>query len=100
MVQTTLADYVRIERFAYRPGAGQLRTSRAADWVAAVPLGDGFIDFAAFFAGLREGGFDGYVAYEMCSPRARRRYRGQPRRRPRKSLAVIQRLMARPLKST
>ena len=36
--------------------------------VRAVPLGDGFIDLEAFFTGLKEGGFDGYVAYEMCSP--------------------------------
>lgn len=28
----------------------------------------GFIDYEAFFAGLKEGGFQGYVAYEMCSP--------------------------------
>ena len=32
------------------------------------PLGDGFIDLEAFFTGLKEGGFNGYVAYEMCSP--------------------------------
>ncbi|MCH8923911.1 MAG: hypothetical protein IIA67_12280, partial [Planctomycetes bacterium] len=36
--------------------------------VRAVPLGEGFVDLEAFFAGLAEGGFDGYVAYEMCSP--------------------------------
>ena len=29
---------------------------------------DGFIDLEGFFKGLKEGGFDGYVAYEMCSP--------------------------------
>jgi sugar phosphate isomerase/epimerase len=67
MVQTTLADYVRIERFAYQP---QLINYQRLDppLVRAVPLGDGFIDLPAFFAGLKEGGFDGYVAYEMCSP--------------------------------
>jgi sugar phosphate isomerase/epimerase len=31
-------------------------------------LGQGFIDLPGFFAGLKEGGFKGYVAYEMCSP--------------------------------
>ena len=30
--------------------------------------GEGFVDLEAFFAGLGEGGFNGYVAYEMCSP--------------------------------
>lgn len=66
MAQTTLADYVRLERYAYMPGLVNYRALPAM--VRAVPLGDGFIDFEAFFAGLKEGGFDGYVAYEMCSP--------------------------------
>ena len=38
------------------------------DLVRAVPFGDGFIDYRAFFAGLRDGGFDGIATYEMCSP--------------------------------
>ena len=29
-------------------------------------FGDGFIDYKAFFEGLKEGGYQGYVAYEMC----------------------------------
>jgi len=41
---------------------------RLDDMVRAVPLGEGFLDLEGFMAGLREGGFDGYVAYEMCSP--------------------------------
>ena len=66
MVQTTLADYVRLKRFAYQPGLVNYRPQDAI--VRAVPLGQGFLDLAGFFRGLREGGFDGYVAYEMCSP--------------------------------
>ncbi len=67
MVQTTLADYVRVERYAYQ---STLINYRRLDppAVRAVPLGDGFIDLPAFFSGLKEGGFRGYVAYEMCSP--------------------------------
>ena len=38
------------------------------DMVRAVSFGDGFIDYTGFFAGLREGGFDGVATYEMCSP--------------------------------
>ena len=34
----------------------------------AVPLGEGFLDLDGFFRGLKEGGFRGYVAYEICSP--------------------------------
>ena len=66
MVQTTLADYVRLPRYRYVPGLVNYR--RLDDAVRAVPVGEGFLDLAGFFAGLREGGFDGYVAYEMCSP--------------------------------
>ncbi|HOD52442.1 MAG TPA: sugar phosphate isomerase/epimerase family protein [Candidatus Hydrogenedentes bacterium] len=66
MVQTTFADYVRMKRFAYMPGLINYRELPAM--VRAVPLGDGFVDLTAFWAGLKDGGFDGYVAYEMCSP--------------------------------
>ncbi len=66
MVQTTLADYVRLKRWAYMPGLVNYRS--APDMVRAVPLGKGFVDLKSFFKGLSEGGFKGYVAYEMCSP--------------------------------
>jgi len=66
MAQTTLADYARMPRFAYMPGLVNYRS--LPDMVRAVPLGDGFIDLEGFFAGLKESGFSGYVAYEMCSP--------------------------------
>lgn len=66
MVQTTLADYAKLRRFRYRPGLVNYR--QLEDMVRAVPLGEGFVDLDGFFAGLKEGGFDGYVAYEMCSP--------------------------------
>jgi sugar phosphate isomerase/epimerase len=66
MVQTTLADYVRLKRFAYQPGLVNYRPQEAM--IRAVPLGEGFLDLDGFFRGLHEGGFDGHVAYEMCSP--------------------------------
>jgi sugar phosphate isomerase/epimerase len=64
---TTNADYVRLPRFSYRP---ELVSYQSADppMVRAVPFGDGFIDYPAFFRGLREGGFDGIANFEMCSP--------------------------------
>ena len=67
MIQTTLADYIQLDRFAYDPG---LVNYRRLDPPAlrAVPLVEGFLDLPAFFHGLRAGGFAGYVAYEMCSP--------------------------------
>jgi sugar phosphate isomerase/epimerase len=38
------------------------------DLVKAVKFGEGFIDYPAFFQGLKDGGFDGIANYEMCSP--------------------------------
>ena len=66
MVQTTLADYVRSPRYTYLPGLVNYR--RLDDAVRAVSMGEGFTDLDGFFDGLKAGGFDGYVAYEMCSP--------------------------------
>ncbi len=66
-VATTCADYVRLPRYAYVPDVVNYRRLEP-DMVRAVPMGEGFIDYRAFFRGLREGGFDGWVNYEMCSP--------------------------------
>ena len=64
---TTNADYIRLPRFHYRPEL--INYERAEpDLVRAVKFGTGFIDYSAFFRGLKEGGFDGYANYEMCSP--------------------------------
>jgi sugar phosphate isomerase/epimerase len=64
---TTNADYVRLPRFRYRPEAVNYEPV-LPDLVRAVPFGTGFIDYSAFFEGLRAGGFDGIATYEMCSP--------------------------------
>jgi sugar phosphate isomerase/epimerase len=64
---TTNADYIRLPRFRYVPD--QVNYDRVLpDNVRAVPFGEGQIDYAAFFRGLRDGGFDGIASYEMCSP--------------------------------
>lgn len=64
---TTNADYVRLPRYRYRPEL--INYDRVQpDLVRAVPFGDGFIDYRAFFNGLRDGGFDGIATFEMCSP--------------------------------
>ncbi len=65
IVHTTVADYVRRPRFRYQPPL--VNYTRESDAVRAVPLGEGFIDYKGFFKALREAGFQGYVAYEMCS---------------------------------
>jgi sugar phosphate isomerase/epimerase len=66
LVHTTVADYVRRPRFRYQPPL--VNYAREADAIRAVPMGEGFIDYRAFFRALREVGYQGYVAYEMCSP--------------------------------
>jgi sugar phosphate isomerase/epimerase len=66
-VLTTNADYVRLPRFRYQADVVNYQPA-GPDLVRAVPFGDGFIDYPAFFRGLRDGGFDGVAAYEMCSP--------------------------------
>src|SRR5262249_3148850 len=66
-VATTCADYVRLPRYAYVPDAINYRKLEPS-LVRAVPMGEGFIDYRAFLRGLRDGGFDGWVNYEMCSP--------------------------------
>lgn len=64
---TTNADYVRLPRFRYRPELVNYEPA-GPDMVRAVKFGEGFIDYPAFFQGLKEGGFDGIANYEMCSP--------------------------------
>jgi sugar phosphate isomerase/epimerase len=66
-VMTTNADYVRFPRYRYRPELTNYETN-LPEMVQAVPFGTGFIDYGAFFEGLREGGFDGIATYEICSP--------------------------------
>lgn len=65
-VLTTVADYVCLPRYRYR--SELVNYVREPDYVQAVPMGEGIIDYRAFLAALRENGFDGCIAYEMCSP--------------------------------
>jgi sugar phosphate isomerase/epimerase len=66
LVHTTVADYVRRPRYRYAPTLVNYVPQDAA--VKAVPLGQGFIDYRSFFTALAEVGYQGAVAYEMCSP--------------------------------
>lgn len=66
-VATTCADYVRLRRHKYIAEATNYQPV-GPDLVRAVPMGQGFVDYPAFFRGLRDGGFNGWVNYEMCSP--------------------------------
>jgi sugar phosphate isomerase/epimerase len=65
-VHTTIADYQLRPRYRYEPAL--VNYVAETPQTVAVPMGEGFIDYRAFLAGLDAGGFRGTVAYEMCSP--------------------------------
>lgn len=64
---TTLADYIRLPRFQYQPNLINYK-KMDEDLVKAVPMGDGDLDSLTFIKGLKAGGYEGPIAYEMCSP--------------------------------
>lgn len=66
IVHTTVADYVRRPRFSYVPPLVNYKPE--IDAIRAVPMGEGFIDYSTFFKALKGTGYQGAVAYEMCSP--------------------------------
>ena len=65
IAQTIVADYVLQPRFRYAPSLTSYTPAQPE--AKAVPVGEGIIDYATFFAALQEVGFNGYVTYEMCS---------------------------------
>ena len=65
MVFTTVADYVKQKRYRYEiPVVNFVR--QEPDLVRAVPVGEGIVDYPSFFKALKDIGYKGYVAYEMC----------------------------------
>lgn len=66
-VYTTLADYVRLPRHQYQPELVSYREV-PEHLSRAVPMGEGEMANSEFLSAMRESGFDGPVAYEMCSP--------------------------------
>jgi sugar phosphate isomerase/epimerase len=65
-VYTTTANYQLRPRYRYHPGLVNYEKQLPA--LQAVPMDEGFIDYAPFLRALEAGGFRGPVAYEMCSP--------------------------------
>ncbi|MFC2087408.1 sugar phosphate isomerase/epimerase family protein, partial [Bacteroidota bacterium] len=64
IVHTIAADYVRFPRFHYEHHLTNYM--RNEDVLRAVPMGEGIIDYKLFFNTLKEIGYQGYIAYEMC----------------------------------
>lgn len=63
---TTIADYQLRPRYRYHPSV--VNYTKETPLVQAVPMGQGAINYRQFLAALCEGGFQGTIAYEMCSP--------------------------------
>ncbi len=63
---TTVANYALLPRYRYDSALVNYTPQLPA--IQAVPMQDGFIDYKGFLAALRESGFSGSIAYEMCSP--------------------------------
>jgi len=66
IVHTTAADYVRRPRFRYESPLVNFIPQPPA--VTAVPMGEGIVDYPTFFKALSQVGYNGFAAYEMCSP--------------------------------
>jgi sugar phosphate isomerase/epimerase len=64
IVHTTAADYVRLPRYHYEHTLTNFLKRDVL--VRAVPMGEGFIDYDTFINTLKEIGYRGYIAYEMC----------------------------------
>ena len=65
-VHTTIANYQRRPRYRY--DSAVVNYTALTPYVQAVPIDEGFIDYRRFLADMRSAGFNGSVAYEMCSP--------------------------------
>ena len=65
VVYTTLADYRLMPRQNYRPQL--VNYERQTPLLRAVAIGDGFIGNEEYLTLLSSYGYDGFVAYEMCS---------------------------------
>lgn len=64
IVHTTTADYEELPR--YINDSGHTNYIKLESQMRAVPMGEGFLDYKTFINALKEIGYQGYIAYEMC----------------------------------
>jgi len=64
IVHTTAADYVRLPQYHYEHNLTNFLERDTL--IRAVPMGQGIVDYETFFNTLKEIGYQGYIAYEMC----------------------------------
>ena len=65
IVHTTAAQYISVQRYRYLPDLVQYAKTEPEN--LEVPMGPGIIDYDSFFSALKEIGYRGYVAYEICA---------------------------------
>ena len=65
-VHTTVANYQLRPRYRYAPAL--VHYEKLTPATQAVPIDEGFIDYTAFLSAMESNGYNGSVAYEMCSP--------------------------------
>lgn len=64
IVHTTTADYKELPRYTY--AINHTNYVQQLSQMRAVPMGQGFLDYKTFINTLKEIGYQGYIAYEMC----------------------------------
>ena len=65
ILHTTVADYVKLPRFRYDSGLTNYAPLLPENKL--VPTGEGYLDYVTFIGTLKEIGYQGYIAYEMCA---------------------------------
>jgi len=65
LVHTTAAQYISMPRYRFLPEIVDYAKAEAVNME--VPMGPGIIDYDSFFAALKEIGYQGYIAYEICA---------------------------------
>jgi len=65
IVHTTVADYEKLPRFRYESSLTNYLPMLPENRL--VPTGEGYLDYKAFISTLKEIGYQGYIAYEMCA---------------------------------
>ncbi len=65
IVHTTAAQYITVPRYHYLPDIVEYQKIPSVN--LEVPMGPGMIDYDSFFNALKEIGYQGYVAYEICA---------------------------------
>jgi sugar phosphate isomerase/epimerase len=64
IVHTTAADYVRLPQYYLEHNLTNFLERDTL--IRAVPMGRGIVDYESFFRALKQIGYQGYIAYEMC----------------------------------